>query len=156
MEPLKNGIDGSVGKSIHYIIIIAHNLNSDRRMHVESGMCLYQSVTLVWWGWRQEDRWYLLGTSSRFSKTLSQRNRQTAIEKNIRHPSLAKHTCTHRCTQTHTCTNIHTHKKGKIKGKMVNGIAQQVKVLVTKPGDLSSILQSHIVEGENQFPQAVL
>lgn len=35
-------------------------------------------------------------------------------------------------------------------------IAQQIKVLAKKPGDLSLIPGTHIVEGENQVHQVIL
>lgn len=35
-------------------------------------------------------------------------------------------------------------------------MAQQIKVLVTKPDNLSLVIGTYIVTGENQLPQVVL
>jgi hypothetical protein len=35
-------------------------------------------------------------------------------------------------------------------------MAQQIKVLATKPEDLSSTPENHMLEGENQFLQDIL
>lgn len=45
------------------------------------------------------------------------------------------------------CLNKNTKKAGKM--------AQQVKIAV-EPGELSSVSRTHLVEGENRLPQAVL
>lgn len=54
-------------------------------------------------------------------------------------------------------TKTHTHWGARGAGQFVaSGMAQWIKVLVSKPNDLSLIPRTYMVEKESEFPQVVL